>query len=121
VSIYSSTFPPHPLTPSPSLGRRGTGFSCPDRCKFFILGWRLDLGDKEGKKTRGKNRTEFGSVKLTTKSRNTPFFVKTLPCLLVYLSSLSYLNPNLKKPTLVIFSCPPLPGVGEGLGVRGLA
>ncbi|EDX73458.1 hypothetical protein MC7420_3632 [Coleofasciculus chthonoplastes PCC 7420] len=21
-------FPPHPLTPSPTVGRRGTGFSC---------------------------------------------------------------------------------------------
>ncbi|MEQ8961028.1 MAG: hypothetical protein RLP02_24420, partial [Coleofasciculus sp. C2-GNP5-27] len=45
--------------------------------------------------------TEFGSVKLTSKSRNALFFVLTLPCLLVYLSSLSYLNRNLKKPTLV--------------------
>ncbi len=72
-----------------------------NRCRFFILGWRQDKEDKEGKKTRGENRTEFGSVKLTSKSRNALFFVLTLPCLLVYLSSLSYLNPNLKKPTLV--------------------
>ncbi|EDX77920.1 hypothetical protein MC7420_7658 [Coleofasciculus chthonoplastes PCC 7420] len=28
VSIYSSTFPPHPLTPSPTVGRRGIGCSC---------------------------------------------------------------------------------------------
>ncbi len=73
----------------------------PNRCRFFILGWRQDKEDKEGKKTRGENRTEFGSVKLTSKSRNALFFVLTLPCLLVYLSSLSYLNRNLKKPTLV--------------------
>ncbi len=73
----------------------------PNRCRFFILGWRQDKDDKEGKKTRGENRTEFGSVKLTSKSRNALFFVLTLPCLLVYLSSLSYLNRNLKKPTLV--------------------
>ncbi|WP_446377630.1 hypothetical protein, partial [Coleofasciculus sp. E2-BRE-01] len=61
----------------------------PDRCRFFILWLGLDLEDKEGKKTRGENRTEFGSVKLTSKSRNALFFVLTLPCLLVYLSSLS--------------------------------
>ncbi len=91
-----------PLTPSPS--------PTPNRCRFFILGWRQDKEDKEGKKTRGENRTEFGSVKLTSKSRNALFFVLTLPCLLVYLSSLSYLNPNLKKPTLV--SSPTL-GRGE--------
>jgi hypothetical protein len=59
------------------------------------------LEDKEGKKTRGENRTELGSVKLTIKSRNALFFVLNLPCLLVYLSSKSSLNPNLKKPTLV--------------------
>ena len=52
-----------------------------DRCRFFILGWGQDKEDKEGKKTRGKNRTEFGSVKLTSKSRNALFFVLTLPCL----------------------------------------
>ncbi|EDX73960.1 hypothetical protein MC7420_5840 [Coleofasciculus chthonoplastes PCC 7420] len=28
MSVYSSTFPPHPLTPSPTVGRRGIGFSC---------------------------------------------------------------------------------------------
>ncbi|EDX78304.1 hypothetical protein MC7420_8042 [Coleofasciculus chthonoplastes PCC 7420] len=28
MSIYSSTFPPHPLTPSPTVGRRGIGGSC---------------------------------------------------------------------------------------------
>ncbi len=58
-------------------------------------------GGQGDKKTREENRTELGSVKLTSKSRNALFFVLTLPCLLVYLSSLSYLNPNLKKPTLV--------------------
>jgi hypothetical protein len=73
----------------------------PYRCRFFILGWGQDKEDKEGKKTRGNNRTELGSVKLTSKSRNALFFVLTLPCLLVHLSSLSYLNPNLKKPTLM--------------------
>ncbi|MEQ8957083.1 MAG: hypothetical protein RLP02_04035, partial [Coleofasciculus sp. C2-GNP5-27] len=55
-------------------------------------------------------RTELGSVKLTVKSRNALCFVKNLPCLLVYLSTLSYLNLNLKKPTLVM--------LGE-LGKRG--
>jgi hypothetical protein len=83
-----------------------------DRCRFFILGWGQDKEDKEGKKTRRKNRTKLGSVKLTSKSRNALFSVLTLPCLLVYLSSKSYLNPHLKKPTLVRMR-----GVGEG--VRG--
>jgi len=92
------------------------------------------LGDKEGKKTRRKNRTEFGSVKHTIKSRNVLFFVKTLPCLrslsevevMVYLSSLSYLNPNLKKPTLVReqegskrVRFPFSPGWEKGLGDEG--
>jgi hypothetical protein len=45
----------------------------PDRCRFFILGWGQDKEDKEGKKTRGKNRTKLGSVKLTSKSRNALF------------------------------------------------
>jgi len=80
-----------------------------DRCRFFTLGWGQDKEDKDGKKTRGENRTAFCSVKLTSKSRNALFFVLTLPCLrslsevevMVYLSTLSYLNPNLKKPTLV--------------------
>ncbi|MEQ8959469.1 MAG: CRISPR-associated endonuclease Cas1, partial [Coleofasciculus sp. C2-GNP5-27] len=51
------------------------GFEGANRCRFFILGWRQDKEDKEGKKTRGENRTEFGSVKLTSKSRNALFFV----------------------------------------------
>jgi hypothetical protein len=29
------------------------------RCRFFILGWGQDNEDKDGKKTRGKNRTGF--------------------------------------------------------------
>ncbi|EDX73362.1 hypothetical protein MC7420_1158 [Coleofasciculus chthonoplastes PCC 7420] len=41
-----------------------------------------DKEDKEGKKTRGKNRTELGSVKLTSKSRNALFFVQRYCCLL---------------------------------------
>jgi hypothetical protein len=66
-------------------------------------------GGQGDKKTREENRTELGSVKLTVKSRNALFFVLTLPYLLVYLSSLSYLNPNLKKPTLVSSPSPRLP------------
>jgi len=78
-----------------------------------------DKEDKEGKKTRGKNRTELGSVKLTSKSRNALFFVLTLPCLLVYLSSLSCLNPNLKKPTLVSSCRGERGGWEKGLGDEG--
>jgi hypothetical protein len=143
VSIYSSTFPPHPLTPTPSPlvppykrgedrgcfafvawgrtedaslslhGRRGTaltpipsprrgrGAGGADRCRFFTVRLGQDKEGKGDKRTREENRTESCSVKLTSKSRNARFFVLTLPCLLVYLSTLSYLNLNLKKPTLV--------------------
>ncbi|MEQ8958570.1 MAG: hypothetical protein RLP02_11695, partial [Coleofasciculus sp. C2-GNP5-27] len=59
-------------------------------------------------------RTELGSVKLTVKSRNALCFVKNLPCLLVYLSTLSYLNLNLKKPTLVSSPDPPRSPLQEG-------
>jgi hypothetical protein len=79
------------------MGKMGEAY----RCRFFILWLGQDKEDKDGKKTWGKNRTKLGSVKLASKSRNALFSVLTLPCLLVYLSSLSYLNPHLKKPTLV--------------------
>jgi hypothetical protein len=73
----------------------------PDRCRFFTVRLGQDKEGKGDKRTREENRTESCSVKLTSKSRNARFFVLTLPCLLVYLSTLSYLNLNLKKPTLV--------------------
>jgi hypothetical protein len=81
--------PPH--TPHPT----------PDRCRFFTVRLGQDKEGKVDKRTRKENRTESCSVKLTSKSRNARFFVLTLPCLLVYLSPLSYLHPNLKKPTLM--------------------
>jgi cytoskeletal protein RodZ len=86
----------------------------PDRCRFFILWLGQDKEGKGDKRTREENRTESCSVKLTSKSRNALFFVLTLPCLLVYLSSLSYLNPNLKKPTLM--SPLPLPNPRRSTG-----